>query len=127
MESSDTVDKGSVIRVSPEVGTSVEQDSAVTIWVSTGREQVKVPTINAGDSLANARAAIEGAGLTVKVDGDSSDNATVESISPASGTDVDKGSEVTVKTKQAEPSPSPTSSSPSPSESGGNGGGHDQH
>ncbi len=126
-ESSDTVDKGSVIRVSPEVGTSVEQDSAITIWVSTGREQVKVPTINAGDSLANARAAIEGAGLTVKVDGDSSDNATVESISPASGTDVDKGSEITVKTKQAEPSPSPSSSSPSPSESGGNGGGHDQH
>lgn len=129
-ESSDTVAKGSVIRVSPEVGTSVAQNSTVTVWVSTGREQVNVPSVAAGESLASARAVLEAAGLSVKVEGDSSDDATVESISPAAGTSVDKGSEVTVKTK-APSSPSPSSSdspssSPSPSESGQNGDDHNQ-
>lgn len=112
-ESSDSVDKGSVIRVSPDVGTSVAQNSTVTVWVSTGREQVTVPNVNAGDTLASARAALEAANLSVKVDGDSSDDAIVESISPSAGTSVDKGSEVTVKTKA--PSSNPSSSSPSPS------------
>lgn len=103
----------------------------MTVWVSTGREQVTVPNVSAGDTLASARTALEAANLSVKVDGDSSDDAIVESISPSAGTSVDKGSEVTVKTKapSSNPSPSPSGSSSSsapPSDGSQNDGDHGQ-
>lgn len=116
-EASDTVPSGSVIRLDPDQGASVTQGSVVTIWVSTGKEKVQVPSLN-GMTLSEAKQALQNAGLTLKLaDGsNSSDDATVDSFSPNAGESVDKGSEVTVKTK------APDKPSPSPSESSSNSG-----
>ena len=116
-EASDTVPSGSVIRLDPDQGASVTQGSVVTIWVSTGKEKVQVPSLN-GMTLSEAKQTLQNAGLTLKLaDGSNSrDDATVDSFSPNAGESVDKGSEVTVKTK------APDKPSPSPSESSSNSG-----
>lgn len=106
-----------MIRLDPDQGASVTQGSVVTIWVSTGKEKVQVPSLN-GMTLSEAKQTLQNAGLTLKLaDGsNSSDDATVDSFSPNAGESVDKGSEVTVKTK------APDKPSPSPSESSSNSG-----
>lgn len=118
-EASSTVPEGSVVRVSPDGGTSVAQGSSATIWVSTGPQQVTVPNVQ-GATVASAKSQLEAAGFKVEISGPSDDKATVESVSPAGGTNADEGSTVTLTTKAAaSPSPSPSSSSSSShSESG---------
>ncbi len=63
-ETSDTVAEGSVIRTVPAAGVGVTVGQEVTVYVSTGAETTPVPPVE-GLSEADARAAIEGAGLTV--------------------------------------------------------------
>ncbi|WP_030932721.1 Stk1 family PASTA domain-containing Ser/Thr kinase [Streptomyces sp. NRRL S-646] len=64
-EFSDDVPKGSVISTTPEAGTKRHAGSAITLVVSKG-SPVDVPDVT-GEDLADAKADLEDAGLTVKV------------------------------------------------------------
>lgn len=63
-ESSDDVPAGEVVRTDPASGSTVEAETDVTVYVSTGQELATVPTL-ATLSRADATAAIEAAGLTL--------------------------------------------------------------
>lgn len=63
-EASDTVLEGQVTRTDPDSGTSVEVNSTVTVWVSTGADMVDVPDVK-GLTQTDAAKAIEAAGLKV--------------------------------------------------------------
>ena len=63
-EASDTVADGSVVRTVPAAGVGVTAGQDITVYVSTGAETTLVPPVE-GLSEADARAAIEGAGLKV--------------------------------------------------------------
>ncbi|QSY58778.1 Stk1 family PASTA domain-containing Ser/Thr kinase [Bifidobacterium imperatoris] len=98
-ESSDTVAAGSITRTDPVAGANIEQGSTITIWVSTGKEKVTVPSISAGTDYATAKLQLEAVGLTVAANGPTDSTTVVESIDPAAGSQVDKGSTVTITTK----------------------------
>ena len=63
-EASSTVDSGVVIRATPGAGTVLTKGDAVSLWVSTGTPQSKVPTL-AGLTQDAAQQAITQAGLKV--------------------------------------------------------------
>jgi beta-lactam-binding protein with PASTA domain len=100
------VRRGRVIEASPPAGTSLERGSTVTLTVSRGVEQVAVPDVT-GESEANARSEIEGAGLRVgEITGEVSEEAepgTVVDQDPAGGTEVDEGSAVDLVVTEAPP------------------------
>lgn len=98
-EASDTVPAGQVTRMEPGAHSMVAQGSAVEIWVSTGKEQVTVPQCSTSDTFATCKARLEGAGL---VAGGTDQGGAWQSMTPAAGTQVDKGSTVTITTKPAE-------------------------
>jgi beta-lactam-binding protein with PASTA domain/predicted Ser/Thr protein kinase len=64
-EASGSIDKGNVTRTDPVVGTKIPVGSNVTVYISTGPAQVQVPNL-VGKSEADARAALDNAGLIVK-------------------------------------------------------------
>ena len=97
-EPSDEVEPRMVIESVPGPGAQVEVGSTVTIVVSSGPEQVTVPDV-VGDSLGEARSALEGEGLNVDVVREESGDAepgTVLGQDPAGGTEVDEGATVTI-------------------------------
>ncbi|WP_314688069.1 Stk1 family PASTA domain-containing Ser/Thr kinase [uncultured Bifidobacterium sp.] len=104
-EYSDSVAKGSVTRTDPTSGTSVEQGSTITVYVSQGKEQVTVPSgITLGTTTyAEAKSLLESAGLTVTTTGStkSSNSDIVTSMSPAAGSTIDKGGTVTLTLQSA--------------------------
>ena len=110
-EASDKVEKGSVTRVSPGSGELVPQGSQITVYVSTGKPQVSVPKL-LGNTIAEAKATL-GSDFTLKVTGDATDDAVIETQDPAAGTQVDKGSTISVTAKK------PTTEDP---DNNGNGG-----
>ena len=110
-EASDKVEKGSVTRVSPGSGELVLQGSQITVYVSTGKPQVSVPNL-LGNTIAEAKATL-GSDFTLKVTGDATDDAVIETQDPAVGTQVDKGSTISVTAKK------PTTEDP---DNNGNGG-----
>lgn len=65
-ESSDTVEKGYVIRTNPSKGTEVTKNDEITIYVSTGKkiETVKVPKVT-GMTLDSAKSLLTSYGLDV--------------------------------------------------------------
>ncbi len=65
-EASDSVPAGEITSQSPGQGSQVSKGTEVAITVSTGTEQVRVPTVS-GLDLEAARANLEGAGFTVEV------------------------------------------------------------
>ena len=65
-ENSDTVRAGRVISTSPPENSQLEKGRTVVLVVSSGPEQVTVPDV-VGDSEADARSALENAGLQVDV------------------------------------------------------------
>jgi eukaryotic-like serine/threonine-protein kinase len=98
-QASESVPKGMAIGTLPPKGNSVQADSRVTLFVSSGRAPVDVPTL-VGSSKEAAITALGNAGLklgavTSKV---SSGHpvGTVISQSPAAGSSVQPGSEVSV-------------------------------
>lgn len=100
-ESSSSVDEGSVTRLSPGSGEVVAQGTSVSVWVSTGPEQVTVPSFNLNaTTLAYVRDALEDAGFTVTVDGPTDDYSIVTDVSNM-GEQVDAGSTITVTTTDA--------------------------
>lgn len=95
-ESSDTVPEGSVTRIDPGEGSTVEAGSPVTIWISTGKQQVPVPNV-IGMGCVNAKALLESVGLKVSVSGP--EDGLVTGMSPNGGTKADAGATVTLTTK----------------------------
>jgi beta-lactam-binding protein with PASTA domain len=99
MASSATVASGSVIGESPPAGTNVSGGSAVNLVVSSGPAQVAVPNV-VGSTQAAATAAITGAGLTVgtltMATSATVASGNVISESPVAGTNVAKGSAVSL-------------------------------
>ena len=93
------ITEGNVTRTDPAAGTVMAAGQVVTVFVSTGMEQSEVPDLN-GKREADARAAIEAAGLKVgavnSANNASLDAGVVISASPAAGSIVAKGSTVSL-------------------------------
>lgn len=95
-EYSDTVPEGSIISQSPEQGTGGHRGDTVTLTVSLGRPFVEVPDVLL-KPVAEAQQILEDAGFTVKVNyyfglfGNE-----VRSQSEAAGTQLRKGSQITL-------------------------------
>lgn len=103
-EYSDSVASGSVSRVDPGSGTSVQQRSAITIYISQGKEQVEIPmNITLGTTTyRDAVSALQAVGFTVTTSNQNpKDTDIVTDMTPAPGTKADKGSTVTLTTKAA--------------------------
>lgn len=95
---SDSVAEGLVIGTSPAGGTLVPRDSEVVVIVSLGPEPVIIPDV-AGDTVAEAQAALEAAGLVV--DGvEGPPNGIVTGTDPAAGVQVDSGSSIVLVTQR---------------------------
>lgn len=98
-EFSDSVPKGFVISTNPGAGTERRSGSAVALVVSKGAP-VDVPDV-LGDSLEDARAELEEAGLKVRVAAEEVtsseyDKGTVAALDPEAGTEVVTGETVTL-------------------------------
>jgi beta-lactam-binding protein with PASTA domain len=96
---SEDVPEGDVISQDPAAGTDVARNSTVTIAVSTGKPQVTVPDV-VGLKEAKANSALSRAGLTPvrqerEVTDPTQDGVVIEQR-PGSGSQVDKGSQVTI-------------------------------
>lgn len=97
-EFSDDVQEGFVTRTDPEEGAELKNGQVVTIFISKGREKVKVPKV-VGASLSNARASITAKGLEISSEeaySASVDEGYVISQSPEAGTEVEPGTTVKV-------------------------------
>ena len=96
-EESDTVDDGAVVSQNPSAGSQVSKGTKVVITVSTGKAQVRVPTIT-GMKWEQAQDNITSIGLNPRVANVDSDQpeGTVVGID-GEGTSVDKGSTVIVR------------------------------
>jgi serine/threonine-protein kinase len=98
-EPSATVAEGKVIRTDPPANTPQPKGAVVTLVVSSGPEQVTVPSVT-GLSEANAVSALQSKGFTVeKADANTVDpslDATVKSQSPQGNTKAPGGSTVTI-------------------------------
>jgi beta-lactam-binding protein with PASTA domain/predicted Ser/Thr protein kinase len=99
-EPSDTVDEGSVTRTDPSSGEEVEPGSTVTIFVSTGAEQVEVPEVRC-QSFGSAQNELSQAGLNPVISSETVEVNTacplgnkVAEQDPAPGTQVDPGTTV---------------------------------
>ncbi|HEU5267696.1 MAG TPA: PASTA domain-containing protein, partial [Jatrophihabitans sp.] len=94
---SDTISRGLVISMTPN--DRATKFSTVTLTVSKGPENVRVPDIVLGDPVNDVKEALTEIGLVpdVKVvDGDASEASKVLTVSPAAGTTVPVGTVVTV-------------------------------
>ncbi|QOL33192.1 Stk1 family PASTA domain-containing Ser/Thr kinase [Bifidobacterium eulemuris] len=97
-ETSDSVAAGSVTRMEPGAGTAIELRGNITIWVSTGKEQVSVPSV-VGQTLASARSTLQAQGFTVEVaTGSSSSDTAVVTAQDVTGT-TDAGATITLTTR----------------------------
>ena len=96
-ESSTSVAEGTVIRTDPGPGRPAERDSAVTVFVSSGPEQVTVPSV-VGETQEDAVARLREDGLSPIVRERSSSEPvdTVIEQTPEAGQEVDEGSSVTI-------------------------------
>ena len=65
-QASNSVERGRVIGTDPAAGTSLKKNAVVTIIVSSGKEQVKVPSVT-GQTEAEATDTLRGAGFEVEV------------------------------------------------------------
>jgi eukaryotic-like serine/threonine-protein kinase len=96
-QSSDEIGAGFAIRTVPRAGEEVERDTRVTLFVSTGPEQVTVPDV-VGLSSDSAEASLAAEGFGVAVQEQESEEAVGEVIaqSPEGGAEVDRGTTVTI-------------------------------
>jgi beta-lactam-binding protein with PASTA domain len=94
---SETIEKGIAIRTVPAAGEEVERGERVQLFVSSGPEQVEVPDVT-GLSRDSAEDLLSDAGLEVAVEQSESEEPEDDVISqdPAAGTEVDRGSTVTI-------------------------------
>jgi len=98
-EPSATVPVDSVTRTDPPTGTAVTKQTVVTLYLSSGPAKVEVPAVR-GMREPDARAAIEGRGLTVSETyqsvSDPSEDGVVIGQDPEAGTMVDTGTTVRI-------------------------------
>ncbi|MGB3411287.1 MAG: Stk1 family PASTA domain-containing Ser/Thr kinase [Microthrixaceae bacterium] len=111
---SSTIASGSVISVDPGVGASVEKNALVQIVVSSGPEQVRVPTVT-GQNESSATETLKGAGFNVEVKFESlsagdPNIGRVISQDPAGNQNADTGSTVTIRVGVESRSPTTTAS-----------------
>ena len=94
----DVAEVDKIVNQDPAVGVSVVLDSAVSITVGTGPEQVRVPDVT-GQREEVARPNIEGAGFVVQITEIDSGlpKGQVVSTDPTGGTSATKGSTVTLR------------------------------
>ena len=101
---SDKISAGNVIGIELAGGQVVRPGNSVSLTISRGKEQIAVPDIK-GTPWTTAKKALTDLGFVIAFKNDSSkaivatglgDLATVSSVSPSGGTQVDKGSTVTV-------------------------------
>jgi serine/threonine-protein kinase len=102
---------GTVLRQSPSAGTKIEKGGTVTIVVAKAPTKVQVPGV-IGQDQGTASSSLSAAGLTVITDTqnvtDESQDGTVVDQDPAEGTEVKKGSKVTIVVGKFTPTPPPT-------------------
>ncbi|HTA14247.1 MAG TPA: PASTA domain-containing protein, partial [Solirubrobacteraceae bacterium] len=102
-QSSDTVASGLVISTDPAAGIEVQVGSPVTVFVSSGPEEVSVPEVT-GESQADATATLAAAGLKVTVakrEVAEPAAGTVISQTPGAGSQLKVGGQVTITVAQA--------------------------
>ena len=94
---SDTIEKGIAIRTVPAAGEEVERGERVQLFVSSGPEQVDVPDVT-GLSRDSAEDLLTKAGLEVAVEEQESEEPEDDVVSqnPSPGTEVDRGTTVTI-------------------------------
>jgi beta-lactam-binding protein with PASTA domain/predicted Ser/Thr protein kinase len=95
-ESSSTAPAGQATRTDPLSGTSVQVGSQVTLYISSGKQMAQVPSV-AGESEADARSKLRGAGFTVTTSEQTSTTAAAGNVisqDPAGGTTQVVGSNV---------------------------------
>ena len=95
-QNSDTIAAGNVISSDPAADTEVDEGTSVTIVISLGKEEVKVPDLR-NRSSADAESALAAVGLVGSASQDYSDTVAAGNVisqSPESGTSVEKGSTV---------------------------------
>jgi eukaryotic-like serine/threonine-protein kinase len=102
-QSSDTVAKGLVISTDPTADTEVQVGGPVTVFVSSGPQEVSVPEVT-GEQQAAATATLAAAGLKVTVvkrEVAEPAAGTVISQAPGAGTQLKVGGQVTIVVAQA--------------------------
>ncbi|WP_106396713.1 Stk1 family PASTA domain-containing Ser/Thr kinase [Actinocorallia populi] len=103
-QASDSVAKGKVIGTDPAGGQEVEKGSAVTLFVSIGKEKVSVPGNLVGRPFDEVQKILQGEGFLVQSQEQSSDSAepgTVLKVQPGSGRTVNKGATINVTVAKA--------------------------
>jgi eukaryotic-like serine/threonine-protein kinase len=98
-QASDDVPAGTVIGTDPPAGSQVAKTDPITLIVSSGAERITVPSVQ-GLTEENAKSALEGLGLNVKVTDQRVAIPTQDGIvltqTPAASSQADKGDEVTI-------------------------------
>lgn len=103
-EASDDVAEGNVTRTDPVAGTAVAEGSTVTVYVSTGLEQISVPDTS-GKTITDAITALQEQGFSVKQGEDvysSEEVGKVAYTKPAAGKKADKGATITIYPSKGE-------------------------
>jgi serine/threonine-protein kinase len=103
-ETSTTVAKGIVISTNPAEGNNVKAGTVVTLFVSSGQQQVTVPNV-VGESASAAQSQLTRLGLTVKQVADSTSSqpaGTVTQQNPGGNAQVSPGSTVTISVSGGE-------------------------
>jgi eukaryotic-like serine/threonine-protein kinase len=97
-EASDKFAKGEVIRTDPPAGSREQAGARIIVVVSTGVEKVTVPDV-VGADRDSARSTLDDRGLLVSSDEVDSDKPAGQVVgqTPAAGTEVEKGSRVTIQ------------------------------
>ncbi len=110
-EASETIAVGIVIRTEPAAGATIAKNETVTVIVSSGKEQVTVPSL-VGKASAEATGAAEVLGFVISTQdvltADASKVGRVISQSPAAGSSANKGSTITVQVGKALPASTTT-------------------
>jgi beta-lactam-binding protein with PASTA domain len=109
-KASATAEAGTVISQSPQAGASVQPSSTVSLVVSKGPEKVTVPAVT-GQSVADARAKLETAGLKSETTDDWSDGVAPGKVSaqkPVAGESVARDSVVLLTVSKGPRPPTPT-------------------
>jgi serine/threonine protein kinase/beta-lactam-binding protein with PASTA domain len=96
-QNSDTVPAESVIKTDPIAGTKVPENTTITVYVSSGKDQIPVPSLE-GMTEKDAQAALTSAGLTLGTI-TTANSATIKagsviSTDPTTGNQVAKGSAI---------------------------------
>jgi beta-lactam-binding protein with PASTA domain len=102
-QTSDTIAQGLVIAASPPEGSDRPRGGTVTLTVSTGPQQVQVPSV-VGQNEDDARNTLQDAGFKVSVtrkESQDQDPGTVLAQSPVGGTDAAKGGTVSLTIAKA--------------------------